>query len=62
VPLFQFFHLSSDQDISPIPALSSRARELRIRNGEAEEDPYKEWYGKNAGDEVLHELGLINLL
>lgn len=34
-------------DITPLPELAARAKDLRLRLGEtAEEEPYKEWRGK----------------
>ncbi|CDZ97746.1 Isopenicillin N synthase-like [Phaffia rhodozyma] len=63
-----FWHLSSDYDITPIPALAQRAVALRKKNGEItsskseDEDPYKEWRGVLVGNQVLTELGLINLV
>lgn len=53
---FQFWHLSSDEEIAPLPQLAERAKKLRARNGEDAgregEDLYAEWQGKLVGEQV----------
>lgn len=61
-PLFalgrQFWHLSSDEPITPLPALSKRAAALRARTGETpagagdDDDAYAEWADKLVGEQV----------
>lgn len=62
----QFWHLSSDEDITPLPALAERAKMLRARNGEDAgregEDLYSEWKGKLVGEQVHQLVPFYHLL